>query len=407
MKWEFTEKVKSKAFLISLVLMPVIIVAFGVLPALLVGKPDSEPISIGVYDKTGLIADSLSTRLDAKYKLPNGVPNYLIRKIGKEKNIIDAKSEAMGLIASGRIEGYYHIPASALDSGKLEYRGKNVGNIKLQERLNRTIEEVITEYRLSKAGFNPSFIRKLSIDVDVKSIKINEKGEENEAGFMETFYTSYILVMMLMFLVMTAGQLLIRSFVEEKSNRVIEVLLSSTSPMDLMIGKVLGLSALGLFQVGIWLLIGMAIALKTGSKFFLADNLMLSLVYFVLGHLFYTSIFIGAGSPVNTEQEAQQLTSYISLAMVFPIVLAFPAMQNPDSLLLKVLSFIPIFTPTFMLLRLPIQMPAWWEIAGTIALLIVSNIVTLWVASKIFRIAILSYGKRPGLKVLLRWLKQT
>ena len=404
-KWEFMEKVKSKAFIISLVLMPLIMVVFGILPGLLASKPDEKAIVIGVIDQAGTIVQPLAARLDEKYKLPNGTPNYVLRNLSGEASPEEQKVQANKLISSKEIEGYFSIPATVYDSGKVEYRAENVGNIRVSERFSRTIEEVIVEHRLTGQGLDPSLIRKLTASIDVKSIKVSEKGEEKESGFMETFFSAYIVIMMLMFLVLTSGQLLIRSVVEEKSNRVIEVLLSSCSARDLMVGKILGLSGLGILQILIWGSIGLALSLKTGTNIFVLDNLLLSAVYLVLGYLLYSAIFVAAGSPVTTEQEAQQITSYVSLFLVFPIVLAIPAMQNPNSLLIKILSFVPLLTPAFMVLRIPIQMPETWEILATIGLMIVSSIGMMWVAGKIFRVAILVYGKRPTIPELLRWIR--
>ncbi|HCA81512.1 MAG TPA: hypothetical protein DEP53_17410 [Bacteroidetes bacterium] len=404
-KWEFLEKVKSKAFIISLIVMPVIMVLFGVLPGLLASKPDDKTTTIGVIDETGQIINRLSERLDEKYKLPDGRPNYMIRNLQEEGTPEEQRTRAVRMVTEKKVEGYFHIPASAFDSGKVEYRAENVGNFRVGERFARTIEEVIVEYRLKDQGLNPELVRKLMKGIDVRSIKVSEKGEEKESGFLETFFSAYIVIMMLMFLVLTSGQLLIRSVVEEKSNRVIEVLLSSCSARDLMVGKILGLSGLGILQMAIWGVIGLGIALKTGANLFALENLALSGVYLLLGYLLYSAIFVAAGSPVTTEQEAQQITSYVSLFLVFPIVLAMPAMQNPDSPLIRILSFIPLLTPAFMVMRIPIQMPPLWEILTTIGLLIVSSVLMMWIAGKIFRTAILVYGKRPTIRELLRWVR--
>ena len=404
-KWEFLEKVTSKAFIISLVLMPIIMVIFGVLPGLLASKPDEKPIAIGVIDETTKIVETLARKLEEKYKLPDGQPNYILRNLKEDLKFSEMKSRAIAMITKGEIEGFFHIPATVYDSGKVEYRAENVSNIRVAERFSRTIEEVIVEQRLTKEGLDPARLKKLMADVNVKSIKVSGKGEEKESGFLETFFSAYIVIMMLMFLALTSGQLLIRSVVEEKSNRVIEVLLSSCSAQDLMVGKILGLSGLGILQMLLWGIIGVGVAMKTGANIFAIENLLLSLVYFVLGYLMYAAIFVAAGSPVTTEQEAQQITSYVSLMLVFPIVLAVPAMQNPDSTLIRILSFIPLLTPAFMVLRIPIQMPETWEILSTIALLIVSSVGMMWVAGKIFRTAILVYGKRPSLPELWRWLR--
>ena len=404
-KWEFLEKVKSKAFIISLVLMPVIMVGFGVLPGLLVSKPDETSTVVGIYDETGRILQALSTRIEEKYKLPDGRPNYVIRNLHTEGVFGDVKVKAPSMIAQGEMEGYFYIPADVSEGGTVEYRAENVGNIRVSERFSRTIEEVIVEQRLAAEGIDPSRLKRLMADVRVKSIKISEQGEEKESGFLETFFSAYIVIMMLMFLVLTSGQLLIRSVVEEKSNRVIEVLLSSCSARDLMVGKILGLSGLGILQMLLWGIIGLGIALKTGADVFVLQNVLLSLVYFILGYLLYAAIFVAAGSPVTTEQEAQQITTYVSLLLVFPIVLAMPAMQNPDSLWIRILSFIPVLTPAFMVLRIPIQMPPTWEILATMGLLLVSAVGMMWAAGKIFRVAILVYGKRPTIPELWRWLR--
>jgi len=242
-------------------------------------------------------------------------------------------------------------------------------------------------------------------DIDVRSIKVTGEGEEKESGFLETFFSAYVAIMMLMFLVLTSGQLLIRSVVEEKSNRLIEVLISSCSARDLMVGKIIGLSGLGIVQVMLWALIAAVVSAKFQTSVFQMDIFLIALIYFLLGYLLYSAIFVAAGSPVTTEQEAQQITGYVTLLLVFPIVLAMPVMQNPDSTLVKVLSFIPVLTPAVMVMRLPIQMPATWEILSTILLLILSVWGMMWVAGKIFRTAILVYGKRPSLGELFRWLR--
>lgn len=404
-KWEFVEKVKTRAFLISLILTPVIMVVFGVVPGLFASKPDDQPVIIGIIDETNSIVEPLSKRLEEKYKLPSGEPNYIVRNLTAEGLPEQIRAIANKMIADDVIEGYFYIPSTVFDSGKVEYRAENVGNFRVQERFSRTIEEVVVEKRALSQGYDPAVLRRLMADIDVKSIKVTGEGEEKESGFLETFFSSYIIIMMLMFLVLTSGQLLIRSVVEEKSNRLIEILMSSCSANDLMVGKIIGLSGLGIVQVLLWAGMAFAISAKFGTSLFQVETFFIALIYFILGYLLYAAIFVAAGSPVTTEQEAQQITSYVSLALVFPIVLAIPIMQNPDSTLVKVLSFIPIFTPSFMVMRLPIQMPALWEIVGTIAVLILSVWGMMWAAGKIFRTAILVYGKRPTLSELYRWLR--
>ncbi|MGB2867977.1 MAG: ABC transporter permease [Bacteroidota bacterium] len=404
-RWEFLEKVKSKAFIISLVLMPMIMVGLGLMQGLMATKADEKTVAIGVIDETGQILQPLAERLDEKYKLPNGQPNYVLKNLKDDKDFETLKMRANKLVASDEIGGYFTIPATVNDSGSVEYRSSNVGNIRIQERFSRTIEEVVTERRMAMRGLDPKMMRTLMKDVNIKSIKVNEKGEEKESGFLETFFRGYIVIMMLLFLVLTSGQLLIRSVVEEKSNRVIEVLLSSCSAKDLMVGKILGLSGLGVLQVLIWGVIGLGVSISMNASISAPEEILLSLLYFILGYLLYSAIFVAAGSPVTTEQEAQQITSYVSLLLVFPIFVAIPVMQNPESTVFRVLSFIPLLTPTIMVMRIAVQMPPAWEILSTLGLLLVSAVVMMWAAGKIFRTAILVYGKRPSIAELIRWIR--
>jgi ABC-2 type transport system permease protein len=404
--WEFSEKVKTKAFIISLVLMPVIMVGFGILPTLLSMKEDEKPITIGIVDETGTVVRPLGEELDLKYKLSDGQPNYVIKNLATTEGTLPTRTEANKIVAQGSIEGYFFVPQSVYDSGRVEFLAENVGNIKLQERFSRAIEDVVMEKRFKDQNIAPSLMKKLVANVDIKSIKLSQKGEEKESGFIETFFSAYIVIMMMFFLVLTSGQLLIRSVVEEKSNRVIEVLLSSCSAQDLMTGKILGLSGLGILQMLIWATMGLAISLQfRGLTIIAPENLLVSLAYLVFGFLLYAGIFVAVGSPVTTEQEAQQLTGYVTMFLIAPIVFVLPVMQNPDSLMVRILSYVPLLTPTLMVLRIAIQMPPWYEILGTIALLAVSSLFMMWVAGKIFRTAILVYGKRPTIPELIRWVR--
>ena len=405
-KWEFMEKVKSKAFIISLVLMPIIIVAMVIVPALLASKTDDESVRIGIIDDTHKLIQPLGDKLDREFRLKNGQPNYILRNLSEGKSASEAKLEAIRLVTAGTIEGYFYIPATAYDSGKVEYRAKNVGNFKVQERFSRAIEQVIVENRLAINGIDAALIHKLTASVHIKSLKISEKGEESEKGFGETFASAYIGLLMLIFMVMTSGQLLVRSMVEEKSNRVVELLLSSCTPRDLMAGKILGLSGLGILQMLVYALMGIALAMKTNTNLLQPEYFLLTMVYAILGYLFYAAIFVTAGSPATTEQEAQQITAYVSMILIAPLALMMLVMQNPNSIIVKVLSYIPLLTPSIMVLRVSIQMPSAWEILATIALLIVSTLAMMWVAGKVFRVAVLSYGKRPTIIELLRWVRE-
>jgi ABC-2 type transport system permease protein len=406
-RWEYLEKVKSKAFLISLILMPVIMFASGVLPTLLATRPDNNTRIVGVIDRSGELFQPLMQALDDQYRLPNGQPNYLLRLIaaGHDLDIQSAKKEGDDLILSESIEGYILIGQNPSVDTTIEYHSMNVGNIRLTERLTSRIRDIIVERKLKANGLSPTLVKQLTAPVEMKTIKLSKSGKEEESGFEKVFITSYIFMMMMFFLVMTSGQLLVRSMLEEKSSRVVEVLMSSGSAGELMAGKIIGLSGLGLTQLGVWVTIGILISLNFAVTTLPLASALVMLPFFILGYLLFAAIFVAAGAPVSTEQEAQQITSYLVMILIIPIVFAFMVVQNPNSTLVRVLSFIPVLTPSMMAMRIPIQMPSAGEIISSLLLLALSVLGAMWIAGKVFRATILLYGKRPGLKELVTLIR--
>ena len=170
-----------------------------------------------------------------------------------------------------------------------------------------------------------------------------------------------------------------------------------------MAGKVLGLSGLGLTQMSVWVVIGIVVAAGLGVEIVTPGRAALLAMYFVLGYLFYAAVFIAAGSPLTTEQEAQQVTSYLVILLIIPVALAFPVLQSPDAPWVRILTFVPMLTPTMMALRIPIQTPPWWEVLLTVGVLAAAIWAAMVIAGRIFRIAILSTGKTPTVKEVARW----
>ncbi len=406
-RWEYVEKIKSKAFIISLFLMPVIMVGMGVVPTLLAARPDSETKVIGIIDRSGEMVAPLERLLAERYRLPDGQPNYLLRPIspGAMPELRDIKRVADSLVVRDNLEGYLVIPGAPLEDTVVEYRSQNIGNIRVTLQLLDALREIIAEKKLQGRGIDPALVKQLTKPVDMKTIKISKSGEEQESGFEQAFFTAYGFMMMMFVLVITSGQLLVRSMLEEKSNRVVEILMSSASANDLMAGKIIGLSALGLTQMGFWLLIGVAISLKFAITLISLQSAVVLFAYFILGYLLYAAIFVAAGSPVSTEQEAQQVTSYLTMFLLIPLVFAILVVQNPNSVLVKILTFFPLLTPSMMAMRVPLQMPSVLEIAVTMTVLGLSGIGAVWVAGKIFRTTILLVGKRPSVRELWRLVR--
>ncbi len=405
-RWEFWEKVKTKTFLISLIVTPIIIIGFALAPTMLSTQEDNTTKAIGVIDTSGIYFQALQNNLE-KFKLPNGQPNFILVNLNnKDKSLTEIRRTADDYSLSGKTEGYLFIINGGTDSVKVEYRSKNAGNFQDVNKLEEAFNNARLEIELQRENVDPSIIKYISSNVRVTPKKILEGGGAEKSDFLFLFFTSFIFILLLMMMILSSGGMLIRSLVEEKSNRLIEILVSSCTPDELLAGKVLGLSLVGLSQVFIWVLIGAALVSTPAVPVYAFNNIIPVMFYFALGFIFYTSIFVGVGSIVTTEQEAQQITSYLSMIIIFPIVIAVPAIQNPDSVLVHAFSYIPFTIPAIMILRFNIGPVPFWEVIVSTVLMIASTYLSVSIAAKVFKIGILSYGKRPSIKELVEWINE-
>jgi ABC-2 type transport system permease protein len=399
-RWEFIEKVKTKAFIISLILMPAFIVIMSVVPSLLMNKADTSTINIGIIDSSGQIAPALNANLLEKYKLPDGRPNYSVTVIPSGDS---ARSAANRLVLGGKLSSYLVVDTNIQRSRSFQFVSENVSNFKDITRLQSAVKDILVSNDLKRSGVDPAIVSEVTKPVDLQTVRLSKAGKEEKTEAGSGFILGYIFIIIMALFVLTSGQLLVRSVVEEKSNRIVEVLLSSTTADEIMTGKILGLSLLGLTQLAVWALIALAFAAQLAAFVTIPDNIWWEGIFFILGFLFYASIFVMAGAPVTTEQEAQQATSYVSMLLFLPIVLATLVAQNPSAGYLKILTLIPLFTPTMMAFRIPIQTPDLWELLAGTFILLVSTYACMIAAGRIFKIGILVYGKRPTLKELVRW----
>ena len=344
-RWEFLEKVKTKAFIISLVITPLIIIMFSLLPTLLTQKEDLRTKIIGVVDTSGIYFHQLTDELE-QYKLDDNQPIYILLNLGDNKKTLKKlKTEADKNVIDNKIEGFLFILNGGTDSLEVEYRSENLGGFKDVRRFEQKINKIRIQSELNARGIDPASVDFIQSEANIEQIKIEKSGKEGKQNFLVVFFSAFIFIMLLMMMVIYSGQLLVRSLIEEKSNRLIEILISSCTSEQLLAGKILGLSALGFTQIFIWSLIGITLvggAVIPPTAF---DNILIMLVYFITGFIFYTTIFVGIGSIVTTEQEAQQMTTYISLILILPVVVAMPAIQNPESIMVKVMSYIPLTIP--------------------------------------------------------------
>ncbi len=405
--WEYSEKIRSKAFIVSLILLPAVIVALVVVPALFVTGADRDPRELAIVDEAGIYAPGVAKLLEERFVLPDGRPNYRLRTIALSGPTDLYRSILLGdsLVLRGEIEGYFILRSPIGDLVDVEYRTLNAGAIRLQEKIIPALREAVIEVKMRARGLDPGLIGELGRSINVRTFKVAPGGLMEETAFEQTFFGAYLYMMMLFFIIMTSGQLLVRSMLEEKSNRIVEMLLSSVPARDIMGGKILGLGALGATQLLAWGVFATVVGRFAGLAVIPLGSALLLSVYFVLGYLLYTAVFVSAGAPLSTEQEAQQVTSILSLGLVVPLALAFPVMQDPGSTLAIALTMVPLFTPMMMAIRIPTQMPPLTEILLSLSLLAAGVFVMMRLAGRIFSASVLLTGKRLNfseLKALLR-----
>lgn len=406
-KWEYLQKVTSKEFIISVVITPVIFLVFSLLPTLLADRDSDAPKAITILDSTGLYAPELATKLE-KQKLDNGQPRFVIPRTNVAPNqIVETKKRLDDSVVNRTVlEGYIYIYDKPDSGVQLEFRSKSIGSFRDLGIIENTFNNIRREKMLEHANIKQSLLDSLTKNVGLQSVKITTEGVE-EIDFEKQFFSTFIIIMALFFILMFTGGSLVRSLVEEKSNRLIEIILSSCKAEDLLLGKVMGLTLLVLTQLGIWALLAVGYAgpmLATTSAF---QNLHIVIPYFLLAFLFYVSIFVGVGSIVNTEQEAQQITGYLTLLVIFPVVLLMPIIQNPDQELVKIFAYIPFTSPLVMIARMNVVSVPFYEHLIAMGILLLSIILVIKLSVKIFRIGILSYGKIPSMKELMNWLRSS
>lgn len=411
-RWEYLQKIRSKGFILSLLITPLMIVAFGVLPGLLVGQGPDEVKVVGVVDRTGSIFNPLKERMEKGWKLKDGQPAYvLVNYVAPGRTPDSALAEADRDALEERIEGAIIINDSA-GIPRVTYRSTNPNDLRLLSAFESTIERLNTERHLREIGVDTAVYYSIARTIDIEPMKVTRQGEEGAGGFLATLIAGYAGSFLLMFLILTTGQSLVRSLVEEKSNRIMELLVGTCTPRELMWGKLVGLSGLGFTQLFVWGILGLGaatvFATSSGVDTWLRNIYALLPAigaYMLLGYFFYAALFIGVGSLVTTEQEAQIMTSYLAILLVLPMAFMAVVVQSPDTGYIKVLSFIPLFTPSLMMIRIVTKMPPLWELLTTMGILLLSTAIVVRVAGRVFRIAILMYGKRPSFGEIMRWMR--
>ena len=397
--WEFLQKIRSKGFIFSMIFMPAVIIGFTLIPTYLADREPKRTLTIAVADETGLAARELEFKLSSAFMQNEGANSISIIPVlfTTYDSTVLAGSQ---LVQKGIVDGFLFFDATALDKQNIPYYVKGSENLIAFRTLENAVNAMVMELNVKKLDLTAEQIRDVTQTARLKMIRIGSE----ETEMIEKYLAGIILVMMLFFAIFNSGGSFMRGISEEKNNRVIEILISSVTPGELMTGKILGLGSVGLTQILIWGLLGML--LGGNALDFLSPFLLICFtIYFILGFLMYAGLFSVVGSVLSSEQDIQPVQAVLSMIGILPVALAILVLQDPDSLLVAVLSYVPLLTPTLMILRMVISAPSVIQIVSTMAVLFFSLIVTLRLASKIFHVALLMHGKKPSFREIMKWVR--
>lgn len=405
---EYLERVRSKLFRITTILVPMGLVAVGLLAGMGGRRLERGITSVAIVSNNAALAQEVKASLSSA----NHPPKQIQILTPDSKADIDHLNQE---ISSHKIQGYLTITeAPGSNIPQATWTSGSATDLIGQAEMSRAVSNGLVRQQLMAHGFSSPQVKALMDTVKLKTMQIKDgRPVASDAG--RSFAGAYALILVLYGAVLIYGINIARSVVEEKTSRIFEVLLSISSADDLMLGKLLGVGATGLTQMGIWaglvaIYAGSAMAASAGvhglgSLGITKPELIFFLVFFLLGFFLYSGLAAALGSSVSGEQEVQQFSFILISPLVVSVVMLPYVLGNPGSTTSVVLSLIPPFTPIIMYMRICSQMPPWWQIGLSIALLAASVLGMVWLAARIYRVGVLMYGKRATLPEMLRWLR--
>lgn len=425
---EFNERVRKKSFIITTILMPVLMIALMAAPALIMSFSQGDEKQIGVIDASNLIGDRLQSDETMHFEQ-------------LDMSLEEARRTRTDLFA------ILYIAPDILDNPKgVQLYANSSTSLTLEAGICGQIEEVLEEEKLKRYDITnlQEILDEISTSVSMQTFR-NDKSQEttNEAqSSIVATAIGYILAFVLYMFLLIYGSMVMQSVIEEKNNRVLEVMVSSVKPFDLMMGKILGVGSVAVLQVIIWgvLILGMgtlvvphlmpdevmasATAIEQGAAIEGADldpemlqaiaamtdtgylmKIFVSMILFVFGgFLLYAAMFAAVGSAVDNVQDASQLQTPITLPIILGLLMMLAVINDPTSKLAFWFSVIPLTSPIVMMARIPYDIPT-WEIVLSLVVLYASFVALVWFAAKIYRVGIFMYGKKPTLKELWKWMR--
>ncbi len=426
---EFIERVRTRSFLIGTFLFPVLMGVFGYLPQALAKRDtgskqivllDAANGSIGTTLADVLASDSMGAGETRRARF------HVTRIIAGDRaqQLRDSVVSLIGLQEAppGAPSGVLTLTDSAVATGRLTYFGSNVSSFRDMNAIERLVGPVLREQRLLNQHADSAIIAAASIKLDLVSTKVTDGRITGESG-EQTFLLAYAINLLMYMVLLLYGIQVMSSVIEEKTNRIVEVLVSSMTPFQMLLGKVIGVGSVGLVQLSIWggaaffmtSVMGRTVtpeatavdgaAVSVSFPAVSGDLVMVVLVFFLLGYFLYSALYAAIGAMCNTQQEAQQANTPVTLCIGIGMISVFALMNDPSSGMAKVFSFIPLFAPIVMPVRYALSPLPLGEVLASVAAMLAGIGVVVLIAGRIYRVGILSYGKKPSLAELWRWIR--
>lgn len=410
---EYLVRVKTKAFWISTLAVPAVMLVFTLGPAFLMTRAGGEHHVAVVTNDEKLFA---RIQVLVSERPPGEEESRLSVTVERSAPSSDREAQRRQLkeaILEKRFAAAVilpdEIPRQATDV-KVEYLSTNVTAFQLMATVERAVAHALRERRLAQVGIPEEVAQVALARVDLVPVKVTKGGEERRESVGASIATGYFLMFVMFFTAVMYGSIVMRGVLEEKGSRIVEVIVANLSPLELMFGKIFGVGAVGLTQYALWLMLAanaMAFSAGAGSgaaAVLTNPALMLSfLAFFVLGYFLYGSMFAGLGAAFNSEEEAQQIQNVAGWIMAVPFLFMVPVMTNPDSPLSVIVSLIPFFAPMLFFLRMVLQFPPLWQVVLCYVLLVATTVLVVRLGAAVYRVGILSYGARPTAKQLWAW----
>lgn len=409
---DFLTRVKGGSYIITTILGVLVIIALTFVPAFMEWietKFDQTDVHLIVLDKTNALASKIEFVVAQQY----GDADYISVTAAASAS----ETDAIAQMAAENKTGVLVIEWDELGKPIYSLHTSNAENINQNSIVQRIVNQANLQYNADQLGLSFEDVAMLTQSpyLHVKTVNPDAAdGAEEAAETLEadTYAQSLVLAYLLLFILYMAlvlyGNMVATGVAEEKSSRIMEVMVSTVKPIQLMIGKIFGIGSLGLLQFVIWISTGILVATMKNLGISLRSipigTLVWFALFFVLGYLFYAAIFAAGGAVVSRVEEVQQVNTLLMMGLVVGFIIAYMSFLNPNGSLATVVSIIPFFSPMVMFARVALTNPPWIQIIVSLLLLILGTAVNTWIAAKIYRVGILMYGKRPRMKEIFRYI---